>query len=699
MIDGTVKPEWGAVLDADSEFGSVLMDGWLFNEGSGGLLTGLRDSLVTWSAQPTWGPNISGMGITCGSNYGTAPDSPQLDPASGDFTIVIGHTGGSSGTFIDKRVNSGAFVGFVVYISTTSLGLQLTGGGNGSNEGYNVATWPSFSGTNQIVVSVSRASQTANSYYNGTLFNSQSIAATSGALTAAQSLFIGNNIQANSAFNGVLNYVYLFRSALSADQVSRLYEQPYQMVRDSGPRFRFPWTSLVSVIFTATRYPTTASTTAGTGTANWSNPTFAELPDGNCATVTLTSNLVSYELIVNGYGFSNVMPTTATPIGIQVGFLRDQSVISSIHDRTVQLYLSGSLVGSNKSAAAAWPTSFTTAQFGSSSDNWGWGSFTATNVTDSTFGVALQAVNGNGAAIGTASVDAVPMTAWWTGSAYVSATWPMYLDELATVAKTAKIPEESLATVQQTVKLLVDTAGSIVARTTPMLIDALATAVKTVKLPVETLRSTTGAVYVVPIESLLSVELAWKALVDILITAENAQPMLLDTLGPHIAGCPMGVDILATVLRTSSDPIEALHTLAAAETLPAEALRQVAETCGIPHESLGTGASTANIPAEWGGTHQVSGFSGFPIESLGSVVSKTMLCVEALSTLSGGSITPVEWLHTLRANEIIPVDWGALPNPDEIWIANPRGTIWIASARGTVWEANSRDTNWNPQKG
>ncbi|MCX6223378.1 MAG: MBG domain-containing protein, partial [Bacteroidia bacterium] len=141
------------------------------------------------------------------------------------------------------------------------------------------------------------------------------------------------------------------------------------------------------------RNPTTGASMSGTGTA-WSNPTYVTASDNNRAIAAIpASNSISNYLKASGYGFA--IPSGATINGVQVAIERHEEYSGTnarVHDNEV-LLVSGATISSNKATSTMWPgTTDATANYGSTSDNWGI-TWTSGQINDASFGVQLSAIN------------------------------------------------------------------------------------------------------------------------------------------------------------------------------------------------------------------------------------------------------------------------------------------------------------------
>lgn len=161
--------------------------------------------------------------------------------------------------------------------------------------------------------------------------------------------------------------------------------------------------------------PTAAANGAGFG-PSWTNPTNVFSSNDSRSSVALlnapASQQTSKSLVVTGFDFS-VIPSDATIDGIMVEVERNASA-GSPSDGLMRLTKDGTLsIGDDKKSASLWPGSDAYASYGNSGDLWGL-TWTVAEIKASTFGVHIAAsVTGTGAN-GTANIDHVRMTVWYT---------------------------------------------------------------------------------------------------------------------------------------------------------------------------------------------------------------------------------------------------------------------------------------------
>lgn len=157
---------------------------------------------------------------------------------------------------------------------------------------------------------------------------------------------------------------------------------------------------------TTARYPTAATSTAGTGAfSEWNNTmgVFAAGED-EIAGCGLWPGELSGDLKATGFGFA--IPTGATILGISVSVGRgDNMDPPRATDHTVRLLKTGTAVGTNKASGSTWPTALTEAAYGGAADLWGT-TWTPAEINASDFGVVFAAQHAG------ASGESSPLLDW-----------------------------------------------------------------------------------------------------------------------------------------------------------------------------------------------------------------------------------------------------------------------------------------------
>jgi hypothetical protein len=150
---------------------------------------------------------------------------------------------------------------------------------------------------------------------------------------------------------------------------------------------------------------------SGSGSTGWGDVGYIVNADGNAALNTVYTTSPTYYLIGSNFGFTEAMiPSGAVITGIEVVIGRADSPygvddeFAGIQDLTVKLVnAAGNIVGENKAQTDMdWPEivgytveagDFIEATYGGPGDLWELGSWSASDILDPDFGVALSAIN------------------------------------------------------------------------------------------------------------------------------------------------------------------------------------------------------------------------------------------------------------------------------------------------------------------
>ena len=164
--------------------------------------------------------------------------------------------------------------------------------------------------------------------------------------------------------------------------------------------------------------PGTLADDSAVGGVVWSTPSNAAASDDSRATANLTgASGNTHYLKATNFGFS----VSGTIDGILVEIERSANVNSGTreaHDSIVKLVVGGSVVGSNKATATAYPTTDAYASYGGAADLWGL-TPADTDINGSTFGVVLSTTYGTGVspkAAVQARVDHIRITITYTAT-------------------------------------------------------------------------------------------------------------------------------------------------------------------------------------------------------------------------------------------------------------------------------------------
>lgn len=176
---------------------------------------------------------------------------------------------------------------------------------------------------------------------------------------------------------------------------------------------------LVGVAFGANVGTTTPGTAGESnyGGYAWTNDANITAEDASYAynTNDLLDGDNSNYLTATNFGFS--LPSSATVDGIIVGVKVADASFDDWRDESVRLIKGGTISGTDKSAAAAWTTTFTFHTFGGVADLWG-NTLAYSDVNASTFGVAFaaQCVEASDCVSNTGRVDVINMDVYYTDS-------------------------------------------------------------------------------------------------------------------------------------------------------------------------------------------------------------------------------------------------------------------------------------------
>jgi hypothetical protein len=138
------------------------------------------------------------------------------------------------------------------------------------------------------------------------------------------------------------------------------------------------------------KFPGTAANVANGGYAPWSSPDYAKTDDSNSASTSPSKKNDSDYLTLTNFGFtSSDIPDGATINGIEFVINRNHDEANNVYDVLLYLLKNGTQHGSNLASATYWPTSFTDATYGGSTNLCG-GSWTQADILDADFGFQLS---------------------------------------------------------------------------------------------------------------------------------------------------------------------------------------------------------------------------------------------------------------------------------------------------------------------
>ena len=153
----------------------------------------------------------------------------------------------------------------------------------------------------------------------------------------------------------------------------------------------------------------------GAGSVDWVEPSAISSPGSPYAVATLNKDN-RYSNYLQGTNYSFNLPINATVTGIEVVINHMSSGNNpSIYDNHVSLVKAGVVVGDDKASLIPWlKGNFSTTTYGSATDLWGT-TWTATDINDVNFGVALAVYRQNqGNNLRDAIVDSMKITVYFT---------------------------------------------------------------------------------------------------------------------------------------------------------------------------------------------------------------------------------------------------------------------------------------------
>lgn len=156
---------------------------------------------------------------------------------------------------------------------------------------------------------------------------------------------------------------------------------------------------------------------AGTGAVigesghNWSNTEKISNDDDSYVKSQIQKTHFSKTLTATNFNFS--IPLDATINGIKVTIGLKASEKDSLQDRSVRLIKNDSITGDNKAISTSWPTTKSAINYGSSDDLWGT-DWTAEDINNINFGVALSVTNINTEHSRTTSIDYIKISISYT---------------------------------------------------------------------------------------------------------------------------------------------------------------------------------------------------------------------------------------------------------------------------------------------
>ncbi len=163
--------------------------------------------------------------------------------------------------------------------------------------------------------------------------------------------------------------------------------------------------------------PSSGTNNTSIGTRAWSSTSNIVSSNNSDASVSLSRTQISNYLVATGFGFA--IPTDATINGITVSIERAEGNRYSsvyIRDNSIMIVKGGSIAGTNHANTTAnWPTTDTSATYGSTTDLWGQ-TWTPADINASNFGVAVSAIGyaSSSTSTETAYIDNIRITVTYT---------------------------------------------------------------------------------------------------------------------------------------------------------------------------------------------------------------------------------------------------------------------------------------------
>lgn len=165
----------------------------------------------------------------------------------------------------------------------------------------------------------------------------------------------------------------------------------------------------------ARRPPSTVAEDSGTGTLTWANVGNAKSSDGFYSTAEVTKKGTSTAHYLKATNFGYSVPGGETIVGIQASIERSKAGSGSgeVKDARVRIVKAGTVQSAvDKSTGAKWPTTDTVTRFGGEGDLWGQ-SWSASDINNSGFGVAISPTLASSNGTIKAQVDEIELTVFW----------------------------------------------------------------------------------------------------------------------------------------------------------------------------------------------------------------------------------------------------------------------------------------------
>jgi hypothetical protein len=143
------------------------------------------------------------------------------------------------------------------------------------------------------------------------------------------------------------------------------------------------------------------------GVAAWQSVGAVAELDGSTASVNMTLEGPSHDLVANDFGFQ--LPENALVLGIEVEISKASNGLGNVTDRAVRIVKNGSPGWINEKQSVSWPGVLTYAEYGAPGVRWG-EEWTADEINAPSFGVAIAAGWSGTDGIDQARIDHVRMS-------------------------------------------------------------------------------------------------------------------------------------------------------------------------------------------------------------------------------------------------------------------------------------------------
>lgn len=233
------KPNFGARINWNHPLAWGLVNCWLMNEGSRTIVhdIGKKPLNLTLGAAASWGA-AQGLGAVSFNGTGNSFIQSTLFTPAGSMTFSLWHYFTSSITVLDYLMGTqaGGNAGgrFLRYSTGTNLLQFEVIGDTATIFGAQSSTGILINGWNHVAGVIDTAGAVQSLYINGILQNTVALTGTFN--TVISTFAFAKRPDSNANFyTGLIRNALIYNRALSADQVSRLYAQPYCFLQPRYP--------------------------------------------------------------------------------------------------------------------------------------------------------------------------------------------------------------------------------------------------------------------------------------------------------------------------------------------------------------------------------------------------------------------------------------------------------------------------------